>query len=559
VTTHTRIRRKAAAAAALGAALIALCPGIAGALGAGTSGADFMDINIGSRPAAMGGAFVAAADDVNSPEWNPAGLALIPRDEASFTHLLYIADISYEGLAAAGPIDRYSGWGLSVNYLWQPPFDSTQNDFGAPTQAAATGYDLAVGASYAMNLGSYETLDFNISNISLGASLKLIDESLSGSSGDALYADLGLLGELYPGVRVGFLIQNFGTTISYGGASDPAPANTKLGLAWAKTINDANRFEVTADLNHPVDASNLDYVRWRENFGLEYWLFNTLALRGGYQVGYDLTGLTAGLGFRWKSLELDYAFVPYGDLGYTNRVSLVYDFGGRVTRPDVAAPSAPRNLRGIAGDHLVSLSWDKAPSRTGAKGVVGYCVYYSRTSGKDFVRINDKPEADKTGLDVRLQNDDDYYFVVTAVNADGRESDYSKQITLRPHAPLKPDAPKGLKASVEGRTVTLTWGTVEGKDVAGYNVYYSKTSGKDYVKLTKAAPLTDPECRLRGLTSGAPYYFVVSSVTRDGLESDRSAEVFARPDEDTVNIPVPEAPLKQPKKPQQAPASDEPI
>ena len=534
----------------LAAGLLAFAPEAAFALGAGTSGADFMQIGVGARPDSMGGAFVAEADDVNSTQWNPAGLALIPRDEATFTHMAYIADISYEAISIAGPTDRFSGWGASVNYLWQPPFDSTANDFGFPTQSAATGYDLAASVSYGHNFGSYSTLDFNFANISLGGSLKLIQENLSSVTGDGLYGDLGLMVDLWPGLRAGFLLQNFGTTISFGNAADPPPVNTKLGLAYNLKVNEANRVNITFDLNHPVDVTDLDYVRWRENVGAEYWLFNTVALRGGYEVGYDVNGVTAGAGFRWRTLELDYAFVPYGDLGYANYVSLVYDFGGRVSRPDAAAPNAPRNVRGIAGDRLVSLSWEKGT----AAGIVGYYVYYSRTSGREYVRINDKPEADRTGLDVRLQNDISYYFVVTSVNSAGKESDYSKEIALKPHAPLKPAAPQELKTQVDGRAVTLSWKSVAGKDVAGYNVYYTRESGKNYRKLTKGAPLTDPECRLRGLTSGLPYYFVVTSVNRDGLESDYSGEAFARPEQDTVTAPEPEEPLKPQKKP--APAID---
>lgn len=534
--------------------LLALAPGAAFALGGGTSGADFLDIGVGARPTSMGEAFVAASDDVNSVEWNPAGLALIPRSEAEFTHMSYLADINYEALAFGSPIDRYSGWGASFNYLWQPPFDSTQNTFGYPTQPSATGYDLAAGASYGYNLGSFQTLDFAISNISLGASLKVIQESLSGVNATAVYADFGFLAEVLPGLRLGLMAQNLGTTMTFVSVAQPPPTNIKMGLAWNVKFNDANRVLVAFDVNHPVDATNVDYVRWRENFGLEYWLFNKVALRGGYEFDYDVTGMTAGAGFKWNALELDYALVPYGDLGYANRISLVYNFGSTQSRPDVAAPAAPRNLRGIAGDRLVSLSWDKSKS----KYIVGYNVYYSRTSGGGYVRTNDKPQADKTSLDVRLRNDDDYYFVVTAVNSTGKESEYSEEIKLRPHAPLKPAAPQEPHAEVQGRTVTLSWKPAADKGVTSYNVYYSKVSGKNYTKLTKGAPLSDPECRLRGLTSGTAYYFVVTAISKEGVESDYSSEVFARPAQDTVNEELPEAPIKPVKKATPSP-DNEPI
>jgi fibronectin type 3 domain-containing protein len=145
-------------------------------------------------------------------------------------------------------------------------------------------------------------------------------------------------------------------------------------------------------------------------------------------------------------------------------------------------------------------------------------------------------------LEVRLRNNELYYFVVSAVNAAGKESEFSSEVTLQPRAPAKPGSPQALKTEVQGRTVTLTWKGIDSKGVVGYNVYYTKEPGKNYRKLTKAAPLTDPECRLRGLTPGSPYYFVITSVTKDGLESDYSAEAFARPQQDTVGEQAPENP-----------------
>jgi hypothetical protein len=512
------------------AALLIFVPVGLGAEGGGSSGADFLKIGIGAGPMAMGGAYSAAADDVNAVQWNPAGLALVERNQAAFMHMAGIADINYEAVSVVGPIDRLSGWGASFSYLWQPPFDSTANSFGAPTQAAGTGYDLALGLSYGRNFGNYRTTDFNVSNISVGGSFKFIQRSLSDKTANALYGDLGVVAEPLEGLRLSLVAQNFGTTLTFINAADAPPSVARLGLAWRHRINDANRLLLTYDLNHPVDLSNPDYQRWRQNLGMEYWLFNTLALRGGYAFGYDLASLSAGAGFRWSNLQVDYAFVPYQAAGSTQRVSLSYAFGEAMARPDIAAPQRVRNLRGIAGDRLVSLSWDKSPE----KDVVGYYVYYSRTKGKGYVRSNEKPEANKTSLEISLRNDEDYYFVVTAVNTAGKESEYSDPIQLRPHAPRRPEAPKALKTEVQGRTVTLSWKPVPSGDVVGYNVYYTKEPGKDYRKLTKATPLAEPECKLRGLNAGSSYYFVVTSVTKDGLESEYSAEAFARPRQDTV-------------------------
>jgi len=46
----------------------------------------------------------------------------------------------------------------------------------------------------------------------------------------------------------------------------------------------------------------------------------------------DLGGLSnfsAGLGFRFKQMSIDYAFIPMGDMGITHRLSINYRFKPR--------------------------------------------------------------------------------------------------------------------------------------------------------------------------------------------------------------------------------------
>jgi hypothetical protein len=71
----------------------------------------------------------------------------------------------------------------------------------------------------------------------------------------------------------------------------------------------------------------------RVQVGAEDLIRKFLALRVGYQANLaetqieGLTGLTAGLGVIYEGFGLDYAFLPYGDLGSTHRISLSYKFG----------------------------------------------------------------------------------------------------------------------------------------------------------------------------------------------------------------------------------------
>ena len=59
--------------------------------------------------------------------------------------------------------------------------------------------------------------------------------------------------------------------------------------------------------------------------GAEYMAKKTVALRLGYNGRNDAgTGLTLGGGLMVRRFALDYAFVPFGDLGNAHRFSFAY-------------------------------------------------------------------------------------------------------------------------------------------------------------------------------------------------------------------------------------------
>jgi hypothetical protein len=64
-----------------------------------------------------------------------------------------------------------------------------------------------------------------------------------------------------------------------------------------------------------------------ENVGLEYWVSKNFALRAGYDTANisdieSFTGVSAGMGFKVAGIGLNYAWMPYGILGDTHRISL---------------------------------------------------------------------------------------------------------------------------------------------------------------------------------------------------------------------------------------------
>jgi glycosidase len=95
---------------------------------------------------------------------------------------------------------------------------------------------------------------------------------------------------------------------------------------------------------------------------------------------------------------------------------------------DLTPPAAPANLAITAeGDGYVDLVWDTV------SGAAGYYVYRSPVSGGGFTHLNDVPLADTVYTDDTVVNGQPYYYVVTAVDTAGNESDRSNEAVAIPH------------------------------------------------------------------------------------------------------------------------------
>jgi hypothetical protein len=75
-------------------------------------------------------------------------------------------------------------------------------------------------------------------------------------------------------------------------------------------------------------------------------------------------------------------------------------------------------------------------------------------------------------------------------------------------------------------SVALTWSASKSSGVVGYHVYRGTTSGGPYTKLTPAA-ISETRYTDTSVEAGRTYYYVVTSVDSDGLESSHSNQASA--------------------------------
>jgi hypothetical protein len=90
---------------------------------------------------------------------------------------------------------------------------------------------------------------------------------------------------------------------------------------------------------------------------------------------------------------------------------------------DLTPPAQPAGLTVVPGVGRIFLTWTENTE----SDLAGYYVYRSRTSGKHYERLTDKPLDRTTYSDERVKPGVTYYYVVSAVDRAGNESAFSKQ------------------------------------------------------------------------------------------------------------------------------------
>lgn len=273
---------------------------------AGVDAGQFLKIGVGPRACGMGEAFCAVADDVYALYYNPAGLSQLQQKEISFMHNKWLKDLRYEFLGYAKPVGL-GVFGASLTYLGMDDLIGRDKD-GIYTGMFEAD-DFAIQLAYSLMANS---------DLSVGASLKLIREKIESERSSAIVLDIGLLRQeqlLENPFDFAFVIKNIDTKLKFINEQEDLPIIYKAGVSY-KIYE--NKLILAADLTKPMD-NDLGL-----NLGTEYLMTPDLTLRCGYNSKNDLdNGFSFGAGFKFPALYLNYAYVPYGKLGNTHRISVV--------------------------------------------------------------------------------------------------------------------------------------------------------------------------------------------------------------------------------------------
>lgn len=301
--------------------------------GPGSKALSFLNVPVGGRPGGMGGAYAALADDAMGLTYTPAGSAWINQSEIGLQHNMYIEDIQSSYLAYLQPIGERITAGLFAQYQSSGNIPRTLINPNNATPARIGDFD-ATDLVLGLNV-SYRFTE----ELAVGINGKYIRSEIEEESAQAGVIDIGARYNpaAFPRLRVGGSVSNIGSKIKYIQAEEDLPLTWRSGIAYDFV---PNRFTLAADYIGFADGDEALAV------GAEWWIVPSLALRGGYTTQNEVTeGFTAGLGFRLRNLSLDYAYMPFEELGDAHRVSLAARFGPSRGTEQEARSQEKKSLR----------------------------------------------------------------------------------------------------------------------------------------------------------------------------------------------------------------------
>jgi hypothetical protein len=279
---------------------------------AGTTAVPFLSMGVGARALAMGEAATAATGDATALYWNPGALTRLEGHSATFMHAATLEESSLD-YASYGRGNGKSAWGVGLQYFSAGDIDQT--DLTGATTGSLTPKDVALTGGYARTVRGY----------GLGISAKYVQSKLVDTA-QTLAADGGVMSPAFwkDRLRFGGSVANLGGKIKYDQESAPLPLTLRGGLEARPWTGWTGALDVVAPKGENVHlALGAEY---RLTMGSEL----SLALRGGYNsresTGGSAEGLSAGLGFGWRKLVVDYAFVSHGDLDPSQVLSVGYGF-----------------------------------------------------------------------------------------------------------------------------------------------------------------------------------------------------------------------------------------
>jgi hypothetical protein len=278
----------------------------------------FNKLAVGARPAAMGGAFGAVGGDAYGMISNPSLLATLTdlRVGSQWASLPTGSSQQFLGFGRPFDVGDSTSYGLTYDrYAVDVPIE--KRIANTPDADSVFGDSSSIlTADLAGWLSPHK--------LALGASIKVLAETLGDASSGGFSFDAGLFMRTWDWLDLGLAFQDAASHLTWNtGAEDNLPLVVRSSAA-VHLCDDKLLFS--------TDVEKSEAQTLRLHLGAEVWAVpQFLALRLGWNQGQWSTGF--GLRFPFfnlaKDVGLDYALAsdPLGDLALQHRFSLNLGFG----------------------------------------------------------------------------------------------------------------------------------------------------------------------------------------------------------------------------------------
>ena len=297
-----------------------------GELVQGKYAGEFLETGVGARALGMGGAFVAAVEDVTAIYWNPAGLVSLNTLQVHAMHSERFAGIvNWDFVGVGVPIKGRLALGfgffrLGVDGIPFTRLPDPSQSLGRTNVPYAYKYVNSSEMAFVFGFAKRKSARF-----SYGGNVKVIRKSASEYGAWGLGFDFGVSLNPYRSMKVGLvLLDGTSTLVAWsGGRKELITPHLRAGVTYPIRML---QFKILPVLDVHIGFENrgsaaqvaLGRVDLDFRGGLEVGFRDCVAIR----VGTDRGCFTTGAGFRISAVGIDYGFSNHYDLGNTHRISI---------------------------------------------------------------------------------------------------------------------------------------------------------------------------------------------------------------------------------------------
>jgi len=248
--------------------------------------AEFEDKNLGVRSSSSGGAYTALSDDGEGQFYNPAGISQVSRAEFTSMHTTLFGQSEL-------PLDYFN--------FTQPLLPFSVVSFGYTRFGSGLYREKEIDMTIARKVTERHHL---------GLTLKQMSSFISNTPDrNAFSMDFGFLVKFEKNFTAGLSVINLNNPKM----NEMVPKTYKAGVSFAPKDN------LTLCLDYSKQSGD---KKGGFNIGEEFKLTRNFKMRAGYST-YP-SRFSAGFGFEFKSIKLDYGFRNHDTLDSTHRVSFTY-------------------------------------------------------------------------------------------------------------------------------------------------------------------------------------------------------------------------------------------